>query len=323
MGKIILYYKYVQIDNPEAIVHEHKVFCTQRNLTGRVLIAQEGINGTLAGSDSAIQEYKDFMNNHPLFGNIDFKENPGDINLFPKLKVLLRTTIVNLGVAPELLTVKDTGKHLTPQQVNELIERNKNNPDFVILDTRNDYESAIGTFKNAIIPDIKTFREFPEYIDSHLDSFKDKEVLMFCTGGIRCERATAYLNVKDVAKTVYQIEGGIHRYAEQYPDGYFRGKNYVFDGRIATPVNNDILGHCLLCQKPCDDYNNCINTTCNKHFIGCDSCLEQLEYTCSPECLELVRTQQVPRRAVLRPIISHEQNNQHTNAANSARCNAK
>ena len=165
------------------------------------------------------------------------------------------------------------------------------------MDGRNAYEAKIGTFKDAVVPPIETFREFPAYIDQNLDQFKDKEVLMFCTGGIRCERASAYLSTKGVAKQVYQIKGGIHRYIEEFPDGYFRGKNYVFDARIAMKANNDVIGSCEVCAAPSDEITNCVNAQCNKQFVGCASCLAQLGNTCNIECSQLVEAQAVRIRA--------------------------
>ena len=140
-----------------------------------------------------------------------------------------------------------------------------------------------------------------------MDEYKDKEVLMFCTGGVRCERATAYLNQKKVAKKVYQIEGGIHRYTEKYPDGFFRGKNYVFDSRIAMKVNGDILGACDLCKTPCDDYTNCLNALCNKHFICCKECLNSFNGTCGAQCADLVTNNKVHVRKPLREHVQAEQ----------------
>jgi predicted sulfurtransferase len=172
----------------------------------------------------------------------------GDSNYFPRLRIVVRNEVTHLGLDPAIITAKNGGIHLTPEQTHNLL---KNAPqDLIIFDARNNYESRIGSFENALKPDIKNFRDLPEYIDNNLDLFKDKEVLMYCTGGIRCERGSAYLKSKNVAKKVYQIEGGIHRYAEKFPDGFFRGKNYVFDGRIAVKVNDDILGSCELCSTP-------------------------------------------------------------------------
>jgi UPF0176 protein len=169
-------------------------------------------------------------------------------------------------------------------------------PNLVLFDARNNFESRVGTFTNAITPDIDHFRELPGYIDNNLEQFKDKDVLMFCTGGIRCERASSYLKSKGVATNVYQINGGIHTYTEQFPDGFFRGKNYVFDGRITVKVNDDVLGTCFICTTPCDTYTNCINALCNLHFIGCSSCITKFQNACSAQCHELVIQEKVAKR---------------------------
>lgn len=297
MEKIILYYKYVDIENPQEILAQQRRLCEELNLKGRIIIAQEGINGTLGGSKEAVDQYQAMMQEHPLFGNIDFKESDGSAQHFPRLRIVIKDEIVRLGISPQELSYKDTGKHLSPDEIHALLTENPQ--DLVILDTRNDYESAIGAFNNALKPAIKTFREFPEYIDNNIEQFNNKKVLMYCTGGVRCERATAYLKQKNVAQEVYQIQGGIHRYIEQYPDGYFRGKNYVFDGRIAVQVNNDILSTCLTCQKPADTYNNCLNAQCNKHYTSCPECLTAYTFTCSTACKDLVESGQVKKRNIL------------------------
>lgn len=300
MGTILLYYKYVEIEYPEIIKKWQRSLCESLGLTGRIIIAHEGINGTVAGTDEATQEYVKAMNEHPLFGNIDFKTAQGGSESFPKLKIKIKNEIVRLGVDPTKVTVKDGGQHLTPDEVHELLS---NRPeDLIILDTRNNYESAVGGFVDQIAPDIRYFRELPGYIDENIDQFKDKQVLMQCTGGVRCERATAYLVQKNVAKKVYQIEGGIHRYIEKYPNGFFRGKNYVFDKRITVKVNDDVLGSCYLCQKACDDYYNCLNALCNRHFIGCQPCLEAFESTCSTTCQAVVKEDASKQRKPLEKI---------------------
>jgi len=284
-GIILLFYKYISIQYPKQITNWLSEICTKLGLKGRILVATEGINGTVGGPKEAVEEFKTLFLAHPLFTDVDLKESAGTADHFPRLSIKVKNEVVALGVAPEALTVKDTGTHLKPAEAHALIENNK---ELVILDTRNDYESRIGKFRNAIIPPLKSFRDFPQYVDSNLDKFKDKEVLMYCTGGIRCERATAYLNVKNVAKKVYQIEGGICRYVEQFPNGFFRGKNYVFDDRIALKVNDDILTHCDICQSPSDTYANCMNAECNAQYVGCRSCFERYEYACSPACAEQI-----------------------------------
>jgi predicted sulfurtransferase len=291
--KILLYYKYVTIENPQQISKWVKTVCESLSLKGRIIVAKEGINGTLGGAVESIDAFKTELLAHPLFANTDMKESEGGAEHFPRLSVKVRTEITVLGINPDELTVKDGGTHLSPDQVHEIISAKK---DLVILDTRNNYESRIGQFKNAIIPPIKTFRELPSYIDENEELFKDKEVLMYCTGGVRCERATAYLNKKNIAKEVYQIDGGICRYVEKYPDGHFRGKNYVFDDRIAVPVNNDVLTHCDLCKAKSDTYSNCMNACCNAHFIACEQCNTQYNSTCSTQCRDLVASGKVQKR---------------------------
>jgi predicted sulfurtransferase len=293
MNTIVLFYKYVPIENPEAIAAWQKELCAQLNLKGRIILATEGINGTVGGSLEAKSAYIEAMNNNPLFSGIDFKESEGSAENFPRMRISVKKEIVHLGIDPKELGPENGGTHLTPAQTHELLAQHAEN--LVLLDARNNYESKIGTFTGAITPDIRYFREFPAYVDSNLEQFKEKEVLMFCTGGIRCERASAYLKSKGVEK-VYQVLGGIHRYAEQYPDGFFRGKNYVFDSRVALKVNDDVLGTCSLCDAPCDDYVNCLNASCNSHFISCAGCQERLTRCCSDACHQLLASGKVRKR---------------------------
>lgn len=294
MNTILLFYKYVYIEYPKSIMKQQRALCEQLGLRGRIILAHEGINATLSGPTEATQTYKEYMNNHELFKDIDFKESPGSDDDFPRLRVVVKDEIVHLGLDTQKVTVQDTGVHLTPEEAHALMAENPE--DLVILDARNDYESRVGTFTNSLTPPIKTFREFPTYVDENLETFKNKKVLMHCTGGIRCERASAYLNQKGVAQKVYQILGGIHRYIEKYPDGFFRGKNYVFDGRVTVRVNDDILTTCDWCKKPADDYTNCINSNCNNHYISCASCVKNSQSTCSPTCKDAVCAGAVPLR---------------------------
>jgi predicted sulfurtransferase len=302
MGTILLYYKYVNIQSPIEIQKWQKELCSRLGLTGRILLAHEGINGTVGGSEQATQEYIAAMNEHPFFGGIDFKTAPGGAEAFPRMRISIKKEIVNLGIDPQELTVKDTAEHLTPQQIHDLL----NNPpqDLVIIDTRNSYEVAVGKFNNAIDPQTRYFRQFPQWVDQNVDMLKDKTVFMYCTGGVRCERATAYVNIKNIAKKVVQLEGGIHRYIEQFPDGHFRGKNYVFDNRITVRANEDILSKCLNCPTLSDEYFNCLNALCNKHFTSCPTCFEIFDRTCSTKCQELIKYKQAPERQPFAKTIS-------------------
>ena len=298
--RILLFYKYVNINNVQEVCDWMKATCTGLDLKGRVILATEGINATLAGSVEATTLFVKIMEAHPLFKKIDFKDSIEDSTheYFPRLRVVVKNEIVRMDIDPSHVTVQDTGKHLTPEQTHKLLT---NKPeDLVVLDGRNYYEARVGHFEGAIKPEIQYFRQFPEYIDQNLELFKDKQVLMYCTGGIRCERASAYLKLKGVAKEVFQIKGGIHRYVEKFPDGFFRGKNYVFDDRIEVGINNDVVGTCDLCQVSYDSYTNCLNAQCNKHFICCPECMQKFAETCSAQCQQLVADGKVPVRPPLR-----------------------
>ena len=294
MGKILLFYKYTLLDNPKRMLKWQRKICTDLRLTGRILIGTEGINATVGGTDEHVARYIEIMRQEPCFADIDFKQSEGGADCFPKLVIKIRDEIVTLGIPAQQLGSQQGGIHLSPDQTHQLLTDNPD--DLVVLDARNDFEWQVGRFTNAILPPIQNFREFPEYIEKNLDQFKNKKVLMYCTGGVRCERATALLKVKGVAKEIYQMEGGICKYAEKYPDGYFRGKNYVFDGRVTQKVNEDVFGHCYICNSSCDEYTNCANALCNRHFIGCADCISRLQNTCSSICQQLVSEKKVATR---------------------------
>ena len=294
MNTIILFYKYIHIPGPNKILEWQKKLCTELGLKGRVILAHEGINATLGGLHENIIAYKTAMDNHELFNGIDFKETHNTQDHFPRLRIVVKKEILNLGIDPAYATADQAGIHLKPSQAHALMAEKPN--DLVIIDCRNPYEAAIGTIPGAIIPDVQHFRDFPAYIDNHLDEIRDKQVLMYCTGGIRCERASAYVKLKGVAKEVFHIKGGIHRYVEEFPNGFFRGKNYVFDGRVSVKVTDDILGSCSICKIPCDDYSNCLRAACNKHFIGCPNCIKTYGNTCSAFCYDLITNHYAQKR---------------------------
>jgi len=298
MGNVLLYYKYVAIAYPKQIMKWQKKICHDLDLTGRIIIGHEGINGTIGGTQKNTERYKTVMQKNSLFSNIDFKQSEGSADCFSRLSVLVKDEIVHLGLDPHTITADKGGKHLTPDKTHALMKQDPS--DLLIFDVRNRVEWEVGHFQQALKPDINHFRELPSYIDTHLDQFKDKQVLMYCTGGIRCERASTYLKSKNVAKQIYQMEGGIHRYAKQYPDGFFRGKNYIFDNRITLKVTDDILGSCMICATPSDSYTNCLNAKCNKHFICCDLCLNKLHNTCNVQCHDLIAHNKVNKRPLLK-----------------------
>lgn len=299
MGKIVLFYKYINISNPVEIQKIQRELCQKLELRGRVIIAHEGINATLGGSSESVDTYCQVMSEHPLFTDIDFKIDSGGAEYFPKLKILIKKEIVRLGIDPESIKTLDAGKYLTPEEFHKFIEqKQKNSKNLVLLDTRNSYESEVGTFKDAIIPNTENFRDFPEYINNNLELFKDKEVLMFCTGGVRCERGSAYLKSKNIAKEVYHLQGGIFRYIEKYPNGYFDGRNYVFDGRVTVKVNDSVIASCRFCKIKYDECSNCINAICNARIVSCPECAVKYNNTCSQQCQDLVKTGNAITRSV-------------------------
>jgi len=305
MAKIILFYKYVELKDPQEVAHWQKALCTMLNLKGRIIIASEGINGTLGGTDQTINAYLTVMRAHPLFDDIDFKESEGVADHFPRLRVVVKKEIVHLGIDPHQLKAWHGGTHLNPAQAHVLIDQKPD--DLVILDCRNTYESRVGAFEGAVKAEITYFRDFPAYVDTHTDLFKDKKVLMYCTGGVRCERGSAYLKSKGVAKEVYQIAGGIHRYIQAFPNGFFKGKNYVFDDRIALRASSDVLAQCSLCAIAADEYHNCINASCNIQFIACSPCIVKYQDTCGQTCHHLVYVQNMPKRPMRKKIHPAEQ----------------
>jgi len=300
MGRILIFYKYIAIKKPSEEVAAQKKLCNQLELRGRIYIAPEGINGTVGGSFDATENYKVALRQHPLFFDMDIKESEGSAEHFPRLQVTAKKQAVNFGIDPSIISPQNSGIHVSPEEAHALIA--ENSQDLVVLDVRNDYEWKIGAFTNSVKAPIENFRDFPQYLDEHLDEFKNKRVIMVCTSGIRCEPATAYLKKKQVAKEVFHIKGGIQRYTEQYPDGYFRGKNYVFDGRISQKITDDILGQCDHCKNPNDDYTNCINAQCNKQIISCPECINVYENTCSTVCAQLVKSGKVKVRVIPRKI---------------------
>ncbi|MBA3679220.1 rhodanese-related sulfurtransferase [Candidatus Saccharibacteria bacterium] len=265
---VLLYYKFVNIKDPVFEVLQHKLVCDGIGLKGRILIAEEGINGTVAGTSAQLKQYTSYMDAHPLFSDIVFKRSSAGKMPFPKMIVKYRSEIVTLG---KKVDMKKTGKYLKPQELHELFENNK---DMVVVDMRNNYEYEVGRFEGAVQPDTTKFFELPEKV-KNLKINKDKKVVTYCTGGIRCEKATALL-AEEGFEDVYQLEGGIVKYLEQYPDGHFVGKNFVFDDRMVTntdtPSGQNVLGTCAHCHTSSDRYIDCTKPDCHQLFICCKDC---------------------------------------------------
>src|SRR5574338_138424 len=211
--RVLLFYKYVNVVDPQEIVDQHLQWCMQNDIKGRVFIASEGINGTVSGTKENIEKYKAHLNSFPAFKDIWFKEDQAEEHAFFKMHVRLKNEIVNSGL--DDVTPETGGKRLSPDKLLEFYEDGK---DFIIIDARNWYESSIGRFKNALTPPMKNFREWKKVAED-LKEHKDKTIVTYCTGGIRCEKASAYL-VKNGFSDVYQLDGGIVNFIKKYPDTY-------------------------------------------------------------------------------------------------------
>jgi UPF0176 protein len=274
---IILFYKYVEIENPEALRQAQHDLARKLNLKGRVIVAKEGINATLEGTTENIEKYlKEFLADE-RFSNTHIKKSAGTGNAFPKLKVKIRPEIVSLGLENDIDPNQTTGKHIKPEDLKKWYESGE---DFQVVDMRNDYEYNVGRFKNSVMPRLTNFRDIPRVLDE-LSGLKNKKVVTVCTGGVRCEKASGLL-VREGFKDVYQLDGGIVTYMEKFPAQEFEGKLYVFDNRITMDFdsvnnlggNHVVVGKCDKCSVPSERYVNCRNPECNKHFICCEKCSE-------------------------------------------------
>jgi UPF0176 protein len=276
---VILFYKYVQILDPEILASSQRVLCESLDLKGRVLIASEGINGTLAGTGENVNRYVAALKTDPRFSDIEIKHSSGDSGTFPRLAVKVRPEIVtlNAGAIPP-----DKKNHLTPREWKDLMEQN---PDVVLLDIRNRFESAAGKFQNALTCDIEHFRELPEYVD-RLADLKKKTVLMYCTGGIRCEKASTLFKQKGFNR-VFQLHGGIAAYQEQFGNEHWLGECFVFDQRMTVRVEKGLVqvGRCAHTGRATSRFVNCLHDPCHKLFILSDEAeAEDLNHRLCPEC---------------------------------------
>ena len=279
LQKIILYYGFAPVADPEAVKLWQRTLCESLGLKGRILISKHGINGTLGGPMSALKKYVRQTREYPGFGKIDFKWSDGTGNDFPRLSVKHRKELVAFTLPDEVQVdrsgVTNGGVHLKPEQVNKLVE--ERGDDVVFFDGRNAFEAKIGKFKNAVVPDVQTTHDFVNELESgKYDHLKDKPIVTYCTGGIRCEILSAVM-INRGFKEVYQIEGGIVRYGERYKDkGLWEGSLYVFDGRMQTDFSDNakVIGECENCSAPTNKFRNCANLACRDLILLCDTCAE-------------------------------------------------
>ena len=285
--EILLYYFYTEIKNPEEYCKKHLKLCQDLNLKGRILIAKEGINGTVSGLFENTQKYQHFLKNDPLSAGVEFKKDFYHQHTFPRLSVKVRSEIVTFGI--DKAKAKNGGIHLNPTQFQEMMDKE----DVIVLDARNDYESNLGHFKEAILPNISHFRDLPKWVRKNRSLFGRKKILTYCTGGVRCERFTALLKEEGI-KEVFQLKGGIIEYGrDEVAQGEnFLGKCYVFDSRVSVPINQvnpEIISRCCHCDIPCERYLNCANADCNQQYFCCESCEIEKQRCCRKSCQETIK----------------------------------
>ena len=282
------FYKYFKLGNPSLFRDHLFIVWSNLDVLGRIYVAKEGINAQLSVPKENFERFKISVNE--IFPLKDIRLNIALEHFsksFLKLTIKIRDKIVADGLDDSTFDVTRIGEHLDAKRFNEML----NDKNTICIDMRNHYESEIGFFKGAVKPNVDTFRESLEIIDEELDkNGKDRNYLMYCTGGIRCEKASAYLKHKGI-ENVFQLEGGIIEYTrqvkEQKLENNFLGKNFVFDERRGERVSDEIVSNCHQCGAPCDTHVNCANESCHLLFIQCDDCKKQMNNCCSEECKEI------------------------------------
>ncbi|MBC7748852.1 MAG: rhodanese-related sulfurtransferase, partial [Methylotenera sp.] len=289
--------------NPTQFRNELFLAWNALEVLGRIYVASEGINAQLSLPADNFYAFKDSIEVYDFMKGIRLNiAVEQDDHSFLKLTVKVRDKIVADGLVDETFDVTNIGIHLKAAEFNELLE----DPNTIVVDMRNHYESEIGHFTKAIKPDVDTFRESLPIIEEQLGEHKqDKKLLMYCTGGIRCEKASAYFKHKGF-ENVYQLEGGIIEYTRQVKaeglESKFIGKNFVFDHRLGERITDDIVSQCHQCGAPCDVHTNCVNEGCHLLFIQCDSCKEKMEGCCYSECVSVIHLPEEEQKAVRRGI---------------------
>lgn len=291
------FYKYFHILDPRSFRDSLYVLLEDIRVYGRIYVADEGVNGQISLPTDKLDEFRERIYSIPEMNGIRLNiavEDDG--KSFYKLTIKVRKKIVADGLDDSTFDVTKRGKHLSAREFNELTE----NPDTVVVDMRNYYESEVGHFEDAICPDVLTFREALPVVADMLKDRKDKPVIMYCTGGIRCEKASAYMKHQGYEK-VYQLDGGIIEYAHQAEKeglpNKFKGKNFVFDDRLGERISEEVIARCHQCGEPADTHINCANDACHVLFIQCTSCAEKYEHTCSDTCKEFMTLPEEERKA--------------------------
>ena len=305
------FYKYTKLQNLNELRDQLYLSWKELNILGRIYIAEEGINAQISIPEHNMIKLRKNLNELLFFKDIPFKLALDQKKSFYKLIIKVKSEIVAYGISTNDFDLEKTGTHLNAKKFNEMIEK----PDTIVVDMRNHYESEVGKFEKAICPDVDTSKELLKETKNILNDFKDKNILLYCTGGIRCEKASSYL-IKNKFNNVYQLDGGIINYAkeikEQNLKSKFKGKNFVFDERLGERITKDILSSCHQCSQKSDDHTNCENDACHILFIQCQRCKQKYDGCCSLECkkikalpIEKQRKLRKEKPEIAAPLIHH------------------
>lgn len=290
------YYKYVRLSDPQQFRDDMYVLYKNLGVLGRIYVAGEGVNAQISVPEANFEAFKTAMDGIPFFRNMRLNiAVDDDGKSFFTLIIKVRDKIVADGIDDPAFDPSQTGTHLDAEAWNHLSE----SPDTIVVDMRNHYESEVGHFENAVTPDVATFREELPLVADMLADRKDRNILMYCTGGIRCEKASAYMRYRGF-KNVFQLEGGIIEYARQIRaeglENRFIGKNFVFDERLGERISPDVIAHCHQCGAVCDDHTNCANDYCHLLFIQCPTCKAVYEGCCSAQCRDFMQLPEDERK---------------------------
>lgn len=282
--RVLLYYKYTNIENPEEFKNEHLAFCKDLGVLGRILVSTEGINGTLSGTVEQTDKYMEHLKSDERFNDTMFKIDEVDSHAFDKIFVRVKKELVNLNLEDDVDPLITTGNYLKPAEFYEAMM----DPNTVVIDARNDYEYDLGHFRGAVRPDIRNFRDLPNWIKENDEILEGKKILTYCTGGVRCEKFSGWLK-KEGHEDVNQLHGGIATYGkdEQTKGVMWDGLMYVFDNRISVPINqveHKIVGKDHYDGTPCERYINCSNPSCNKQILTSEENEHKYLGACSDEC---------------------------------------
>ena len=282
------FYAYHPIENPQAVRDQLFITWNKLNILGRIYIATEGINAQLSAPEQNWSEFCETMNSFPFLRNIPIKKAIQEGNSFYKLTIKVRKELVAYGVPENSYDMNKVGNHLSAEEFNQALEK----PETIVVDMRNYYESEVGRFESAVIPDVEISKELLPEVKHILDGKEEEQILLYCTGGIRCEKASSYL-MNHGFKNVNQLSGGIIKYAHEIDKkglkSKFIGKNFVFDDRLGERVTEDVIAKCHICGNACDDHTDCNNDACHILFIQCETCFKELDGCCSKECNDFIQ----------------------------------